>query len=157
MHAHSWDLTSYVLYGQLRNELVDVRELTDRADSAEATAHRVFEVHTGQEADEIRRTPRLVRGRAHATDRHQRGEVYALPAGVFHQTVVERETATIALGSHRPGGVDLALGDVETATHRVSRFHCDRDETARVARMVVERLAESLPPREKEKQCCHGA
>lgn len=151
MHAHSWDLTSYVLYGRLRNELVNV---TDTADNA---AHRVFEVHTSPEADHLRRTSRLVRDRSRTVDRHQQGAVYSLPAGVFHQTVVEGETATIALGRHHADGVDLALGGIETPTHRISRFRCDRDETMHVARMVVQRLAESLPPQEKEKQWCHGA
>ncbi len=44
MHAHSWDLVSYVLYGTVRNDII---ELTDGTDQ------RVFEVRSGQAGDEL--------------------------------------------------------------------------------------------------------
>src|SRR5205085_7589519 len=114
-HAHSWDLMSYVLFGCLRNELVSV------ADARQEPTHRVFEVTTDRDADEIRRTPRLVRSRTSSSELLSGGDVYALPAGVFHETVPRGEAATVALGHGRPGATDLTLGAVDTVTHRTRR------------------------------------
>lgn len=133
-HAHSWDLVSYVLYGTLRNDLVAV------TDEPCTPTHRVCEVGSDVAGDEIRRTSRLVRRGGSVSEVHHDGDVYRLPAGVFHESVAEGETATVALGSGRPGAVDLTLGDLDTGTHRITRQLCDPDETAYVATMVVKML-----------------
>ncbi|WP_052371395.1 hypothetical protein [Amycolatopsis taiwanensis] len=148
VHAHSWDLVSYVLYGRLRNELVDV------ADDLEAPTHRLCEVSSDAAGDEIRRTGRLVRRGGSVSEVHQRGDVYGLPAGVFHETVPEGETATVALGSGRPGAVDLALGGLHTGTHRVRRQLCDRHETAHAATVVLERIGQVGQPRAEDPCGC---
>ena len=135
IHAHSWDLISYVLYGSVRNEIIDV---TDTVDDA---AYRVFEIRSGRDIDEVHETPRLVRCELRAAELSHQGDIYSLTAGIFHTTVVRGEAATVALGSSRPGTMDLSLGGIERKTHRVQRRRCDRDETARAARMVTERLA----------------
>jgi hypothetical protein len=135
IHAHSWDLTSYVLYGSVRNEVIDI---TDASDDA---AYRVFEVRSGGDVDEMRETPRLVRCEVRTTELSHRGDVYSLTAGVFHATVVQGETATVALGSSRPGTMDLSLGGIDGKTHRVQRQRCDHDEAAQVVRVVTEQLA----------------
>jgi hypothetical protein len=135
MHAHSWDLISYVLYGSVRNELIDVTDAPDDPD------YRVFEVRSGGDVDELRETPRLVRCEIGAAELNRQGDTYTLPAGVFHATAVQGEAATVALGSGRPGTMDLSLGGIDTRTHRVGRQRCDRDETASAARVVTERLA----------------
>ncbi|HKS46792.1 MAG TPA: hypothetical protein VJT49_17105 [Amycolatopsis sp.] len=167
-HAHSWDLLSYVLYGTLRNELVAV------TDEPDGPTHRVCEIESGGDGDEIRRTSRLVRRGGSVTEVHRKGDVYGLPAGVFHETVPVGETATVALGLGRPGAVDLALGDLHTESHRTKRQLCDHDETVYVAGMVVMRLAgsgqrppgvqppdpawgpASRPPRPREDPCGHS-
>jgi len=135
MHAHSWDLISHVLYGSVRNELIDVTDAPDDPD------YRVFEVRSGGDVDELRETPRLVRCEIGAAKLNRQGDTYTLPAGVFHATAVQGEAATVALGSGRPGTMDLSLGGIDTKTHRVGRQRCDRDETASAARVVTERLA----------------
>lgn len=135
MHAHSWDLISYVLYGSVRNELIDVTDTPDEA------AYRVFEIRSDRDIDEVRETPRLVRCEIRAAELSHQGDIYSLAAGVFHTTVVQGEAATVALGSSRPGTMDLSLGGIDRKTHRVRRQRCDRDETAHAARMVTERLA----------------
>jgi hypothetical protein len=135
MHAHSWDLISYVLYGSVRNEIIDV---TDTADEA---AYRVFEIRSGGDVDEVCETSRLVRCELRAAELNHQGDIYSLSAGIFHTTVVQGEAATVALGSSRPGTMDLSLGRIGRKTHRVRRRRCDRDETAHAARMVTERLA----------------
>ncbi|MDQ3154635.1 MAG: hypothetical protein M3R63_23890 [Actinomycetota bacterium] len=135
MHAHSWDLISHVLYGSVRNELIDV------TDAPDDPAYRVFEIRSGGDVDEVRETPRLVRCEISAAELNRQGDTYTLRAGVFHATAVQGEAATVALGSGRPGTMDLSLGGIDTRTHRVGRQRCDRDETAAAARVVTERLA----------------
>ena len=135
MHAHSWDLISYVLYGSVGNELLNVTDAPDNS------AYRVFEVRSGGDVDEVRETPRLVRCEISAAELNRQGDTYTLPAGVFHTTAVHGEAATVALGSGRPGTMDLSLGGIDTRTHQVERQRCGRDETASAARVVTERLA----------------
>ena len=135
MHAHSWDLISYVLYGSVRNEVINVTDAPDEA------AYRVFEIRSEGDLDEVCETPQLVRCEIRATELNHRGDIYSLAAGVFHTTVVRGEAATVALGSGRPGILDLSLGGIDMKTHRVQRQRCDRNETAHAARVVTERLA----------------
>ncbi|MDQ7808555.1 hypothetical protein Q5425_32880 [Amycolatopsis sp. A133] len=149
-HAHSWDLISYVLYGTLRNDLVAV------TDAPDGPTHRICEIGSSEHGDEIRRTSRLVRRERRSSELHRQGAVYTLAAGVFHETVARGEVATIALGSGRPGAVDLSVGAVNTGTHRTTRQLCDREETALVAAMVVERLGRVPEPRPREDLCERG-
>lgn len=135
IHSHSWDLISYVLYGSVRNEVIDI---TDAPDDA---AYRVFEVRSRGDVDEMRETPRLVRYEVRTAELSHRGDTYSLAAGTFHATVVHGEAATVALGSSRPATMDQSLGGIDGRTHRVQRQRCDRDETAQAARMVTEQLA----------------
>ena len=136
VHSHSWDLLSQVLYGRVRNEIIEVTEDAD-------PAYRVFEVHSRGDLDEIRATPRLVRARTGAVETHRAGASYALLAGDFHTTEVPdgQEAATVALGRTSPGAWDLTLGAVGGKTHQVRRDRCDGAETARAARAIAERMA----------------
>jgi hypothetical protein len=124
-------------------------------DVAELPTHRVFRVDSSGPEDEIKWTPRLVRRQTRVSELHRRGEVYTLPAGVFHETKAQGETATVALGRGRAGTVDLTLGPVDTGNHRIRRQLCDREETAYAATVVAERLAEApVPhPRQQEDRC----
>lgn len=137
-HSHSWDLRSFVLYGRVRNELVQVED-----DPVHPT-HRIFEVHShaGTGTDEIRATPRLVRSARRSVETSGAGQTYDLPAGTFHMTVIEgeQEAATVVLGQTRPESLDLSLGALHTRTHQVRRQRCDDAETAMAARAVVRRL-----------------
>jgi hypothetical protein len=136
-HAHSWDLVSYVLYGEVQNELVQVRDSPRRA------THRIFEVRSDGDTDEILATGRLVRWDSTTAELTPGGQTYLLPAGEFHMTVIphEAETATIALGRTRAGAADLSLGGIDTGSHRVRRQRCTAAETAWAARSVARRLA----------------
>ncbi|MGW4641205.1 hypothetical protein ACWEN6_21960 [Sphaerisporangium sp. NPDC004334] len=137
VHCHSWDLISYVLFGQVRNELATV------ADRAAGASHRVFEVVSAGDVDSIRPTGRTVSYAPGASSLYGAGEVYTLRAGVFHRSVIPEgtDTATIALGNGRPGMADLSLGPLGTRPHRVVRRRCDDEETARAARLAAEHLA----------------
>jgi len=135
IHSHSWDLISYVLYGNVRNELIDV------TDAPDDPTYRVFEVRSRGDVDELRETPRLVRCQVTAAELNRQGDTYSLRAGGFHATTVHGEAATVVLGAGRPATMDLSLGGIDTKTHRVGRQRCNRDETASAARVVTERLA----------------
>jgi len=134
IHAHSWELTSYVLYGRVRNRILGV------TDTPADPTHRVFEIHTDPVIDAVRHTPRLVRCHTDAVDEHGPGDVYALPSGVFHTTVVDGHAATVALGRDRPGAIDLSLGGVHTTDHLVRREHCDPEQARRAVVAVLANL-----------------
>lgn len=134
IHAHSWRLVSYVLYGTVHNELFGVHDVCDEPE------YRLFRIVSVGDVDEMRETPRLVRAHIDSTESVRRGGVYSMPAGVFHNTVVQGDAATVALGSGQPECIDLSLGGLTTTTHRVRRQRCDPDETVRAARVAAERL-----------------
>lgn len=136
MHAHSWDLTSYVLCGWLRNQHISVR------DAADAPTHRVFEVRSRDGLDELRATDRLVCAWPKADSRHAAGSVYLLAAGEFHATVApeDQDAATVVLSRSRADAADLALGPVHMPSHAVTRSRCGSAETARAARLIAAQL-----------------
>jgi hypothetical protein len=137
IHSHSWDLLSYVLFGQVRNQVMAI------ADAPERPAHRIFEVRSHGDVDELWATARLVRSERSADELTSAGGSYHLPAGGFHVTAIPdlQDTATLALGNRRPGAADLTLGPIDTPNHQVRRQHCDAEETALAARIVADRLA----------------
>jgi hypothetical protein len=158
VHAHSWDLFSYVLFGQIRNEVVSVRDVTGdtiddpmrrpelerkQAAADEPGTYRVFEVLTQGDVDEIRATPRLVRCRTVTAKVSFADDTYSLPAGEFHATVMPAalDAATVAVGQTRAGSADLSLGGLDTSTHRLRRQRCGDEETTLVARMIAGRLS----------------
>lgn len=149
VHAHSWDLTSCVLYGQVGNLRFRVR------DDPERPTHRLFEVRStasvahpaggagdAPAVDEIRPTPRLVSAAPGPEETGVAGGIYRLPAGEFHTTVVPPGTAaaTLLLGRSLPGRRDLTLGPVHGPAHRVVRQSCDAAQTVRAARTVLRRI-----------------
>ncbi|SDG03845.1 hypothetical protein SAMN05421505_101182 [Sinosporangium album] len=142
IHCHSWDLTSHVLYGHVGNELAEVR------DADLDPTHRVLEVVSGADGDRIRPTARTVRLRRGASELWGPGDTYALPAGVFHSSVIPEggEAATVALGRTIPGSGDLSLGPLDAAPHHVRRTLCDAAETARAAHLAHGLLARARPP-----------
>lgn len=127
VHCHSWDLLSLVLCGEVGN----VPALIDEGDS-----HRVFEVVSHGDVDEIRATPRTVRYAPAPTEPFHTGDVYRVPAGAFHSTSVagpDGQAVTLALGRTRPDSADLSLGSLDGSDHSVRRLHCDAVETSRTA------------------------
>jgi hypothetical protein len=139
VHCHSWDLVSFVLYGQVGNVSMDV------VDDPRSATHRVFEVHSLDDGDEMRATGRLVRCTERDRQVADAGSVYRLGAGEFHESVLgdNPEAATVVLGRGR-SAPDLSLGPPETPTHRITRQRCDARETAEAARIVINRLANTV-------------
>nr|WP_042196448.1 hypothetical protein [Kibdelosporangium sp. MJ126-NF4] len=141
-HCHSWELLSCVLTGELHNQVIRV------VDDNAAPTHRVFEVHSSADGDEIRATGRLVRHETASVDVYRSGDCYELPAGVFHQTVVPDLTelvVTVALGLTNPAVVDLSLADLDMSTHQVRRRKCDRQETIAAAVIAGQAIAAAVP------------
>lgn len=137
MHAHSWDLSSHVLYGQVANLLVRTT-----GGGAHPT-HRIFEIRSDPDGiDEIRPTSLLVRSRPGPRRTSSGGESYTLPAGEFHATVVTpgHPAATLVLGLARPGGMDLSLGPLDGRAGRTVRRLCDQEQTAKTVRTALGRM-----------------
>ncbi|MCW3817403.1 hypothetical protein ONA91_23410 [Micromonospora sp. DR5-3] len=137
MHSHSWDLLSHVLHGRVRNELIEV------TDAPVDPAWRVYEVHSRGDVDEMAATDRLVTAVTATVETHSAGDSYALRAGGFHTSEVDRgqPAVTVALGRTTPGACDLSLGAVDGRSHRVRRNRCDPAETARMAREIAQLVA----------------
>jgi hypothetical protein len=130
IHCHSWDLVSLVLHGSIVNELIEV------ADDRESPTHRVFRVTSRDGRDSFTATSRVVRYRQSDHQTRKAGEVYRLPAGHFHKTVVPEgwAAATIALGEEHPGGRDLSLGVLSGAMATSTRRELAPEQTSRLAR-----------------------
>lgn len=148
IHAHSWNLTSYVLYGNFHN---DNMMLTDTV-PGERQAYRVLEVRSSGGVDELRPTERVVRCASVRRDQVRDGDLYRVPAGMFHQTAIrpDDEAATVVLGRTIAGAADLSLGALDARRHVVRRRVCDRGETASAATMVIDgliRRRRGHPPR----------
>jgi hypothetical protein len=139
VHSHSWDLASFVLYGVVGNAFMRV------VDDADAGTHRVFQVYSLDDADEMRATRRLVRCVEERRQIVGAGRAYYLRAGNFHESVLgaDPEAATVVLGrvSTAP---DLSLGAPDIPTHLVVRQHCGAQETAHAARIAIEKLLETV-------------
>ena len=134
VHTHSWDLLSRILYGELHNVRMTVLD--------DEPTHRVFEVRSDAGGDRLLRTSRLVRYQKVADDVYGPGDSYSMRAGSFHASVASVAT-TVAIGMARPGKADLSLGAIDGRTHFVFRERCDRQATARAARLVAEQLSEA--------------
>jgi hypothetical protein len=133
IHAHSWDLLSHVLSGELHNMHLTVLD--------DEPTYRVFEVHSGDSGDELRATARLVSCRTAERDVYRRGDTYSLEAGSFHATVASA-AITVVVGVARAGLVDLSLGAIDGCSHVVHREQYDRAASARIARVVAEQVSE---------------
>lgn len=97
--------------------------------------------------DEILPTPRTVRHGPPLASEHVPGDVYRMPAGIFHRSRVtqDRPTLTAVFGSGVPGSRDLSLGRLTAAPHRVTRLRCSPGETMRLARLAADLLTEARP------------
>jgi hypothetical protein len=139
VHSHSWDLSSFVLYGAVGNAFMHV------ADDARAGTHRVFRVQSRGDVDVMQPTERLVRCVELRRQFAGVGSAYYLRAGHFHESVLgaDPEAATVVLG--RSGAAaDLSLGRPDLRAHRVVRQLCDARETADAAQIVLEKLTSSV-------------
>jgi hypothetical protein len=153
IHAHCWELTSYALFGRLVNRVMEVGDAREGAVSWAILAdgrglYRVLDVHTRQEADELVPTVRFVHCWPGLRQAVRAGDVYSVPAGVFHATDVPEgtEAATVALGRLVPGAPDCSLGPAEASRHEVRRRLYDAGQTAMIARIALDGLTAASCP-----------
>jgi hypothetical protein len=127
-HSHAWNLTSYVYCGQLENVLMRVRQV------AEPPGYRVFEITGDGGIDALRPTGTLAAAEVATVQRVVAGEVYRIPAGVYHATGVDgRRTATVAVVRRRDALPERALGPIALGAHRVRREPVPADVVMRAA------------------------
>ncbi len=157
VHAHCWELTSYVLAGTLHNRLMTVADAPPgpRAGAAARlplpaapapAEYRVLRVRSQGDVDELSPTRRLVHCRETRRERVAAGGTYGVPAGVFHATDVApgAEVVTVALGRMVDGTADLSLAPPGVPGHQARRRRCDPAQTAATARLVLGCLQPSL-------------
>ncbi|HEV2345825.1 MAG TPA: hypothetical protein VGS97_17130 [Actinocrinis sp.] len=138
IHAHSWDLHSYVLFGQVGNELVSAVP----AKYSDAS-HQVYEIDSAQGTDRIAATNSYVQCTRRSTHYASTGEEYTLSSGAFHSTAVSiaDPSATVMIAHTIPGARDRSLGPPQPpgrkACWHVRRRLADPSLTRRVAETVV--------------------
>ncbi|HEX4831719.1 MAG TPA: hypothetical protein VH478_11575 [Trebonia sp.] len=149
VHAHCWELASYVLFGRLDNQVMVVGDAAGLHEGGTwpEGLYRVLDVRVGGDGDELVPTARFVHCVPGQRQSVATGDAYSLPAGAFHATDVPpgTETATIVLGRLVPGAPDWALGRPNSDPHRVRRRVHDAARTAAIARVILGRLLAATP------------
>ncbi len=142
IHAHSWDLLSYILVGSVGNE----RVRTTRAPAAEAS-HRIYRVHSSDGGDEVLPTDEFVHCEREAPRYAGAGQTYRLPGGQFHATAVADGTAaaTVLIAKRLPGGRDRALGPVRVPPPGVSPAAPRRAADPGLSSLALEILLDQIP------------
>lgn len=115
VHAHSWDLISYVVAGELRNDLISV--VPDRL----KPTHQICAISPGREGDEISPTGQLVNWRLMASERIAAGQFYSIKSGFFHTTTALAETATLVVADNQDSSPELSLAGKSIQPHKVIR------------------------------------
>ncbi|MEU8013540.1 hypothetical protein [Micromonospora parva] len=136
VHAHSWDLTSFVAVGSLGNQLHTAQE-------HDGGRYELYEVRSTSQDDEIRPTGRRVDVIGRPVSPERTGEVYRLPAGAFHLSD-DHDAApvvTLVLGTGRPDLVNLIVDRPGLAPRRTRRTEHTPDQTRRLAGRVRALLA----------------
>jgi hypothetical protein len=145
IHAHSWQLTSIALLGRLWNDQMRVLDAagTGAAEGTPEPLYRVLEIRSHGSVDELRPTTRIVTCQKACVTLTRAGDVYRLPAGVFHATRADpgTEAVTIALGKTVHGAPNEALGHVQSTKHQVPRRLIGVGETGKLAALIMGRLS----------------
>src|SRR6266536_227127 len=132
IHDHTWQLTSFVVCGELENRVIQVDDVDD-------PTHRVFEIRGTGSDDFLRPTERLVRFRCSGIERVKQGGRYVMAAGQFHYTQVAEgiTTATVVLAERKTTSPERSLGPFDMPRHRMTRADCSPTELAEAAHAVL--------------------
>lgn len=134
VHAHSWDLWSYVVQGTVLNQIVDVR------DEPEAPDFELYTVASTGTKDEVRTSGRRV---VHAPRPRQEvpaGRIYRITSGLFHRSGHRGPTATLVLGEQHEGLENLFLGPLNGYRGaNSSRVRCSPAEVRALLRAITPR------------------
>jgi hypothetical protein len=136
IHDHTWQLTSFVVCGELENRTIHVEDARD-------PTHRIFEIRGAGGDDLLEPTERLVRFGCSGVERVRQGGRYVVAAGQFHFTEVAEgvTTATIVLAERKRSTPERSLGPLGTPKHAMRRADCLPAELAEAAEAVLATLA----------------
>lgn len=146
IHAHSWELESCVLYGELWNQRFQVQDAVVAASgnlrAPGNSVCRVVEVRSQDGTDELLPTERIVGYAPEQPTVVRTGESYSLPAEAFHVTWVDArsEVVTVALGKTVEGARNQSLGPLNSTAHTVRRQYMSVTETVTLAKSILDRL-----------------
>jgi hypothetical protein len=133
-HCHSWHLLSYVLYGTVGNQLVGVRQ---------GATFQTLTVRSEPDGDTLTPTGQRVDIELYQPSFWTTGQYYTLPAGEFHASVRGSDrapTATLVIGTQRPGHSDISLASPEFTERRISRPRFSTADTQHIARSALAHL-----------------
>lgn len=135
IHAHSWDLCSYVVHGTALNQMVDIRDEPDRP------KYGLYTVTSLGTTDEVRATGRHVTYAPGKWQEIQAGQIYRMSAGLFHRSGHRGLTATLVLGEQHEGVDNLVLAPLDGPPRPdAPRETCSPDE----ARALLKRIAQEV-------------
>ncbi len=136
-HAHTWDLTSYVLHGGLENQLV-------HADTGVSDpAQRIYRVVGHGDVDEFIWTDKTVRAEVESSEQVFTDQIYRMTSGSYHTTInpAGSDLVTVALAERVPGTEEQVLGPLDGSSHSYIRLPCPADLLQSHAACVLEKLA----------------
>lgn len=137
MHDHTWDMTSYVICGELRNVVVSVVE------DAGAPTHRIFEIHGDGAVDDIRATETVVRVVGEHEDKVSAGQTYRMGSDLIHRSDPGAGTvATLVAARRTSKRAERALGPLGLRGYRSERQVCPPRRVVAAAAGVLEALGE---------------
>ncbi|MER5752356.1 hypothetical protein [Streptomyces sp. NPDC002088] len=132
VHAHSWDLWSYVVCGTALNQIMAVR------DETETPEHGLYAVTSAGGVDEVRATGRLVTCLPGKQQEVHAGQIYELSSGLFHRSGHRGLTVTLVLGEQREGLDNLVLGPLDGYPwHDSPRESCSPDEARALLKLIA--------------------
>jgi hypothetical protein len=136
IHYHTWDLLSYVLFGGLQNQQIEITPTGARP------THRVFEIFSRDDADDICPTGQLVEFRVASANTFGMGDRYTVDPWDYHRTQVDLElAASVMLAENFKPGPQRGLGEVNIGRHVVHREKCTADEAKAVARKLLDHIS----------------
>ncbi len=137
IHLHTWRLFSYILFGRVQNQQIEVLSNSERP------THQVFKVRSTSATDTIVPTGEMVTFQVAGAQNFCVGERYLVPPRTYHQTAVmdPNLTVTAMVSENWNSGSQLVLGPRDLDTHTVHRESCPTSETRQVARDLLAHLA----------------
>lgn len=138
-HAHTWDLKSYVLLGDLENQLVHADQ------TAIDPLLRVYKVVGQGDVDLFERTDAVVRPEIESSERVHEGEMYGMASGKYHTTLNPSGGAlvTVAFIERVPGTEEQVLGPLDGASHSYVRQTCPSEDLQEHAARTLAALPEA--------------
>jgi hypothetical protein len=131
VHAHSWDLWSYVVCGTVFHQIMHIHDDTGDPE------YLVYRAKNVGGIDEIRATKRLVTCTPGDLQKVRAGQIYQLESGLFHRSGHQGLTATLVFGDHHEDRDNLVLGPIDRQPETdVAREICSPEEVHELLRLI---------------------